>query len=501
MAAPPTTMAAPPTTVLPGGGGAKPKKSLWGRAKKTGLLLGVIKQMEHDYVEYIQDASMLKQLIQLEEEVSSFWARLVEISQRHRASSSESSGIALETYQQMHLRITKSLMPDFDQEEAEHSLFEDWKADCGRKLLGDTAMESLVRQALVAGWDGESSREQWLTKHQHLASMFELCDLWSAENRSLAEFARALFGNIIWQKPPEGLWEFRPLETEVHLLVEIVNSNPEPGGTQQPAGQDSDTAESAVPGGADGAGSDGANSGGPAALDSAAALDSDASEVFQPTVAPSVVVVVGGADSPLDRRDFDGLAVQRTGRQQRETDQAIVGAVEEAAVEAEAEAAEVAEAEAAAAEAAAAEAAAAVDAAQTATAGAPPVSVAAAGRAVGLAASTSASASGAAAAAAALGEVDAAAVAVKTAVAVETAIAEAGRQATHSCQTSASGDEVPVVSNADRQQKQALTAHQEQQRRRRLSAGETAAEEAGVTPGELAEARLVCQRYHWLLLR
>ena len=90
-----------------GGGGATalkaPRKNLWTKAKRSGLLLGVIKQMEHDYSEYTEDPSMLAQLVELEDEVSMFWEHVEVICQREAGDASR-PGINLETYRQVRNR-------------------------------------------------------------------------------------------------------------------------------------------------------------------------------------------------------------------------------------------------------------------------------------------------------------------------------------------------------------------------------------------------------------
>ena len=86
--------------LLKGAGSAQPKRNRWLKATRRALLIGVIKQMEHDYSEYTEDPRMLEQLVELEDEVTVFWTRIEEICQREAADSSL-EGINLETYRQV----------------------------------------------------------------------------------------------------------------------------------------------------------------------------------------------------------------------------------------------------------------------------------------------------------------------------------------------------------------------------------------------------------------
>jgi hypothetical protein len=76
-----------------GGGAAKPAgggfggkfggtKNLWSKAKKSGLLLGVIKQMEHDYSAWTEDPKKFAELVELEVRASSssvfFFSRTIQ---------------------------------------------------------------------------------------------------------------------------------------------------------------------------------------------------------------------------------------------------------------------------------------------------------------------------------------------------------------------------------------------------------------------------------------
>ena len=195
------------------GGGAR---SLWARAGQSSIIIGVARQMGADFAEMADDPDMLEELTQLEGVVTGLWGDLL-AQHRREQPEAEGGGLPFALYLPMHLRIAKSLDADFTTDQGQAVCWEDWKVDCGRKMLGDNALDLLVRQARAAKMDEDEVHGQLLNKHQFLAAIFELCALW-AERSQLASFARALVGNIGARPSPDAPWALRDLDA-VGLLA------------------------------------------------------------------------------------------------------------------------------------------------------------------------------------------------------------------------------------------------------------------------------------------
>jgi hypothetical protein len=196
-------------------GGAK---GLWARAAKAGVLVGVARQMGGEFAEMANDPSMLNELTELEAAVGGLWDALEGLQQG--LDEEQMDGVGFKLYLDMHLRISKSLEPDFSVGGAQEVCLDDWRTDVGRKMLGDNALEQLIRQARSASLGKENLRDERLNKHQFVAAIFELAAAW-ADRDSMACFTRALVGNLGSTTSVSAEWQFWPLDT-VQLLPESV---------------------------------------------------------------------------------------------------------------------------------------------------------------------------------------------------------------------------------------------------------------------------------------
>jgi hypothetical protein len=212
-------------TTRSGGGGGGGGGSLWGRVAKAGILLGVARQMGGEFAEMADDPSMLSELMELEAAVGGLWETLLSLQRDEEGDAGKQEdeeavdGLGFKVYVEMHLRIGKSLDPEFNLGDGQEVCLDDWRTDCGRKMLGDNALEQLIRQARSASLGKDDLRSQRLNKHQFMAAVFELTAVW-ADRDSMASFARALVGNL-GSSGGSSLtgWQFRPLE-RVRLLSE-----------------------------------------------------------------------------------------------------------------------------------------------------------------------------------------------------------------------------------------------------------------------------------------